>query len=292
MSVLHRYCVCIASVHFLAPQAPSKIVALRAFADNVLSAGRLILVSGDLIGVTALENFTSVYSDGIYQVVGVLGAGCYILGYSGLQLRFWQGTSLIYILINLVAAGLVLISLANNFNLASAIIQITWIVISIFGIGRTTYLNSYALFTDDEAALLKAKFGAINKISARNFLNAGHWIDAEVGTVIAHEREPIGALFYLSEGSALVEDAGVHVGTCLEGSFIGELTCLDGGAASAAVTIVSPSRLFRIGTPALQDLCEKDSDLNLILKSAISDDTRIKLLAANQRLAASGAASV
>lgn len=220
----------------------------------------------------------------VFQILGLIGAGCYITAYGGLQLRLWHGTSLRYILINLTAASLVLVSLTANFNLASAIIQITWVCISLFGIVRTTYLKSKTRFSPEEAALLTAKLDVMPKLTARKFLDAGLWMDAPEGTVIATEGQPIGALFYLAEGTAHVTESGIHIGTCTQPSFIGEMTCLNGGPASATVVTTSPSRLFRIGSAALLKLCEKDADFQVTLKNALGEDTRLKLIAANQRI--------
>ena len=41
-----------------------------------------------------------------------------------------------YIMANLTAASLVLVSLINAYNQASALIQITWVCISLYGLAR------------------------------------------------------------------------------------------------------------------------------------------------------------
>ena len=71
-----------------------------------------------------------VYLEGI----GVLGFALYVLAYGLLTLRMITGHSLVYFLLNLLAASCVLIGLMGSFNLASALIQLFWVAMSLIGI--------------------------------------------------------------------------------------------------------------------------------------------------------------
>ncbi len=70
----------------------------------------------------------------MYTIIGVAGFAFYILGYGLVQLRRLDGNGLIYSISNLFGASLVLVSLYDQFNLASALTQITWIAAGIVGI--------------------------------------------------------------------------------------------------------------------------------------------------------------
>ncbi len=72
----------------------------------------------------------------VYQAIGVAGFVLYMLSYFLLQIGKIEGSGNIYILMNLTAASFVLVSLVHNFNLASALIQISWILISLIGLIR------------------------------------------------------------------------------------------------------------------------------------------------------------
>lgn len=71
-----------------------------------------------------------------YRLVGITGFIAYFLSYFLLQTGHITGAGLPHTLLNLAAASLVLISLIQDFNLASALIQISWILISIMGLCR------------------------------------------------------------------------------------------------------------------------------------------------------------
>ena len=68
------------------------------------------------------------------DIVGIIGVACVLFGYFSLQVDWLRSDDLRYLTINLVGAVLLIISLLYTFNLASMIIEICWLSISIFGI--------------------------------------------------------------------------------------------------------------------------------------------------------------
>jgi len=75
-------------------------------------------------------------SEQLLELVGIVGFVFYMLAYGLLQLGKISSQCYSFTLINMLAAFLVLISLTNQFNLASALIQVSWIAISIVGVFR------------------------------------------------------------------------------------------------------------------------------------------------------------
>lgn len=68
------------------------------------------------------------------QIIGVCGFLFYIASFAALQFRIIDGNGVTYSVMNIVGAALLLISLMDAFNLASALIQVSWIVIGITGL--------------------------------------------------------------------------------------------------------------------------------------------------------------
>lgn len=68
------------------------------------------------------------------QIVGLVGFIAYLTGFAALQFRLVDGSGVFFSVINIFAAVCVLISLTEAFNLASALIQISWILIGIAGL--------------------------------------------------------------------------------------------------------------------------------------------------------------
>jgi formate hydrogenlyase subunit 3/multisubunit Na+/H+ antiporter MnhD subunit len=69
-----------------------------------------------------------------HDIVGTIGVTIIIVAYAATQMRRLKPEHLLYSLANLIGAAMTLVSLAYNFNLASVIIEIFWILISLWGI--------------------------------------------------------------------------------------------------------------------------------------------------------------
>jgi hypothetical protein len=74
--------------------------------------------------------------DEFSNAVGIVGVGFLILAYFLLSTNRLSAQSLKYQLFNLVGALQILFSLLFHFNLASFVIEIVWIMISLTGIYR------------------------------------------------------------------------------------------------------------------------------------------------------------
>jgi predicted membrane protein len=70
----------------------------------------------------------------IYQWLGFIGMVFVVIAYLFLQTNKYTIRSIQYQLLNLVGAILLLISLFVHFNLGSFIIELFWIIITIYGI--------------------------------------------------------------------------------------------------------------------------------------------------------------
>lgn len=75
-----------------------------------------------------------ILSEQIYQAAGILGFGLYVCAYTLLTCQFLSPKRVSYFVLNLAAASLVMFSLLGAFNLATLLIQMFWIIISIFAI--------------------------------------------------------------------------------------------------------------------------------------------------------------
>ncbi len=68
--------------------------------------------------------------------VGFLGVVFLIGAYAALQTGKMKAEQPIYSGLNLLAAGLILVSLLHSFNAASFVIEIFWLIISLVGLIR------------------------------------------------------------------------------------------------------------------------------------------------------------
>ena len=73
---------------------------------------------------------------GPLQFLGILGFLTYLLAFAAVQSGVMDGNGLGFTLSNMLAAALVGVSLLVEFNLSSALIQISYLVIGFIGIFR------------------------------------------------------------------------------------------------------------------------------------------------------------
>lgn len=85
---------------------------------------------------------------GVHDFVGNVGVVVVLLTYLLLQMDRMVASSLTYSISNAIGAVLILISLAQDFNLSAVIIESVWLIISVFGMARTIVLRRNAVSTD------------------------------------------------------------------------------------------------------------------------------------------------
>lgn len=73
------------------------------------------------------------------DIVGIAGVIIVLIAYYLLNVSKTHSSSLNYLLMNLIGAIMVLYSLCYSWNLASVIIEIAWILISLLGIYRSVF---------------------------------------------------------------------------------------------------------------------------------------------------------
>ena len=71
-----------------------------------------------------------------YDILGTLGVAIIVLTYVLLQIERIRSEQMLYSLLNAIGAALILISLYFDFNLPSVVVEVFWLLISLFGIGK------------------------------------------------------------------------------------------------------------------------------------------------------------
>jgi len=226
---------------------------------------------------------TLFYDARLYDWAGYFGVAIYLGAYVGLQLGFIRGSGYRYALLNMVAAIFVLISLSANFNLASAIIQGSWVVISLVGITRVFLINHRLRFNDEEAYLVKQGLEAMPKALSRRLLNAGVWRDVQPGVHLTTEGEEVAQLHFLIEGMAGVYFNDSKLAEIREG-FIGEMNVMQPGPASATVRVEVPSRVFSVAGDTLRRMCNSDAEFRAFLDQHLNAAVKSKLIEANTKM--------
>lgn len=223
---------------------------------------------------------------GLFDLAGIAGVGFYLGSYFALQAGFIRGSGFLYPALNLAASALVLISLYNSFNVYSATIQVSWIVISIFGLTRLYLIARAIRFSDEEEAFRAAMFDRMDRKTAFRLIRGGSWRMADPGEVLVQEGARVSALTFLASGSAEVRLAGQVITVMQAPALVGEMGVISGLPATATVTVTlnAPARIWQHSAERLETLVA-DSEVGLQVEGALSRDMRQKLIAGNMRAA-------
>lgn len=220
------------------------------------------------------------------DLLGLIGVALYIGAYFALQVGLIRGQGYLYAALNTAAACCVLLSLTQEFNLSSAIIQVVYIAISVVGMARFYLLTHRIRFSDEELELLAAIAPNLTKWQARQLLDLGTWWTAPRETVLTDEGQPLSHLYFLADGGANVVVAGAMVAQVGAGSLIGEMSCLTGMPASATVTIAEPARLFALEVKTMNAFLARNQAVRHELESRFVNQISDKLIRANASLSA------
>ena len=215
------------------------------------------------------------------QLAGFVGVALYLLAYALLQFGFIRGQGYAYPALNMLAAGLVLLGLAEEFNLPAAIVQVSFVAISVVGLLRHYRAMRRARFTDAERSMMEAIGLDLSAPHARDFLDLGRWVEAEPGTVLTLENRPVHELVVLLEGEAVVTIEDEVTALCEPICMIGEITCLEGRPATASVAVTRRSHLFCVGARQLRRHVARRPEVASALRGCFADQLGIKLRTAN-----------
>ena len=223
---------------------------------------------------------------GIPDRIGMLGVVLYIGSYLCLQLGLVKGEGYLYPFLNLCASSSVLISLSTHFNPYSAVIESSWIAISLIGMARIYYVHHYIRLTDEEAEVVRRLVPGLKNDRARQFVRLGRFVAAEPGLVLAAEGEPVPALAMLLGGRAAIVRGAAAVAEVGAGALVGELTFATGAPATATVRVSAPGRVWLAATEGLLRHLARNPDVAGEMERSIAGDLRAKLVMTTDLLSA------
>jgi hypothetical protein len=73
----------------------------------------------------------------LYNVAGVLGAVLVIVVYFATQQRWLSAEDWRFPFANLLGAGFILVSLMADWNLAAFVVEVFWVLISLYGLAQS-----------------------------------------------------------------------------------------------------------------------------------------------------------
>jgi len=133
-------------------------------------------------------------------------------------------------------------------------------------------------FTEEEKELHDTLFKNFAPFEFMKLMRIGKWMEAKEGDILAVEEQPINAVMLIYNGLVRVESHGKEVAQLRDGHFIGELSFITGGQASATVRALEPTRYITWPKSAVSKLLNRNPSMRMAMQSVLSTDLSKKLM--------------
>lgn len=133
-------------------------------------------------------------------------------------------------------------------------------------------------FTEEEQELYETLFKNFAPFEFMKLLRIGTWLDARKDQILAVEKKYLDDVMLIYNGLVKVEAEGQTLAELKDGSFIGEMSFITGGDATATVRAVEPTRYLSWSKAELRKLLNRNPSMRFALQTVLSTDLTKKLM--------------
>ena len=133
-------------------------------------------------------------------------------------------------------------------------------------------------FTEEEKELHETLFKNFAPFEFMKLMRIGKWLEAKQGEVLAVEKQSLNAVMLIYNGLVGVETNGKEVAKLKDGNFIGEVSFMIGGEATATVRALMPTRYIAWPKEAIIQLLNRNPSMRFAMQAMLSTDLSKKLM--------------
>lgn len=137
-------------------------------------------------------------------------------------------------------------------------------------------------FSEDEKELYDTVFRSFKPLEFMKLMRLAEWRTLPAGELIAHGGVELQHVMLIYNGEAEVRAAHGHRPLLHDGAFVGEMSFLRGGAATADVATTGPTRIVQWPKEALNQLLARNPAMRATLTTVFGQDLANKLAASNE----------
>jgi hypothetical protein len=156
--------------------------------------------------------------------------------------------------------------------------NILFVIINVVQIAIIVKERAGVEFTEEEKELHETLFKNFAPFEFMKLMRVGNWRIANEGDVLATEKQSWDAVMLIYNGMLAVETDGKEVARLKDGNFIGEVSFITGGAASATVRALTPTRYIAWPKAAVSALLNRNPSMRMAMQSLLSTDLSKKLM--------------
>ncbi len=132
-------------------------------------------------------------------------------------------------------------------------------------------------FTDEEKELYETLFKNFAPFEFMKLLRLGKWVDAKDGQVLVEEEKTLEQVVLIYNGLLSVEVDGKEIAQLRDGSWVGEISLIKEGVATATVRAIKPTRYLSWAKVDLRHLLKRNPNMKYALETVLNADLVKKL---------------
>ena len=156
--------------------------------------------------------------------------------------------------------------------------NILFAIINIVQVAIIIKQRSGVHFTEEEKELHETLFKNFAPFEFMKLMRVGKWLEAKQGEILAMEKQSLSAVMLIYNGLVGVETNGKEVARLKDGNFIGEVSFITGGKATATVRALMPTRYVAWPKEAISQLLNRNPSMRFAMQSMLSTDLSKKLM--------------
>lgn len=188
------------------------------------------------------------------------------------------------LLLRVVAIGASIAEITYDFLIAD---QPLWVGILwnssfiIINLGQILYSlveRGQLKFQPEEMELYETVFHRFSLLEYKKLLRIAQWHNLPPQHILSREGEDIDSVILIFNGLVSVQRGGKEVAQLKDGNIIGEMSFLQGGAATATTKTLTPTRVIRWKKAELRALLDCNPNMGLAMQSVFNAELIYKLV--------------
>jgi CRP-like cAMP-binding protein len=137
--------------------------------------------------------------------------------------------------------------------------------------------QSKVSLSDIELEMLDTSFSNFNRVEFAKLMRSGQWGTADINTTLTAQNEVPSKLYFIQNGTVAIIRDSKEIARMSDGTFIGEMSFISNGSASATTITRTQTQLITWDRPSLERLLSRNPTLSILLKHSISVDLTKKI---------------
>lgn len=180
-----------------------------------------------------------------------------------------------------IVSGIFGVFYSFNITVAPLWLTIFWLCVfmSINGVRIFNILRERQgiSFTEEEQELFGTIFRQFAPVEFMKVMRIATWKSVQPGELLATQGEEMDDVKLIFNGEVAIERDGGEIAHSRDGTFIGEMSFIKGGAATATVKTLRPTRYVVWPKTELENLLKRNPTMDLAMKAVFTIDMVKKL---------------